>query len=296
MRSRPARLPGLTGRLLGLLAAGVLSSCARRPPDPPPRPLAASEVQPLLAETRAAAAGVRRYQAVFGVRGERGGRRTSGRLLVVFARRAADAPPADGRGPAPDGDAVEAMRISAFGPVGGARWSLVARPGRVEAVAPGERVFAAGTALREFTEPLFGVAVGLEEVAAALAGSGVPIPAGAEGVPAEGGARLAGGGGSLRWTPVPGGAADEGADSSPSRVVRAAAPGYEVRYPDRADSNRQVPRRIEIAAPGVEAALRVEELRINARLHPDSFRLPDTAGLRRLSVRAFLDAVQPRPG
>lgn len=294
MRSRPALLRGLAGRLLGLLAAGALSSCARRPPDPPPRPLDAAEVSRLLVETRAAAAGVRRFQAVFGVRGERDGRRTSGRLLVVFARPEADSPPADESGPPPGGGAVEAMRISAFGPVGGARWSLVARPGRVEAVAPGERVFAVGAALREFTEPLFGVAVGLEEVGAALAGSGVPIPAGAEGVPAEDGARLAGGGGSLRWAPVPVGAAHEGSDSSSPRVIRAAAPGYEVRYPDRADSGRQVPRRIEIGAPGVEATLRVEELRINARLHPDSFRLPDTAGLRRLSVPAFLEAVQPR--
>lgn len=246
----------------------------------------------LLAETRAAAAGVRRYQAVFGVRGERDGRRTSGRLLVVFARRQADTPPVDAPGRPAEAGAVEAMRISAFGPVGGARWSLVARPGRVEAVAPGERVFAAGADLREFTEPLFGAAVGLEEAGAALSGSGIPIPPGAEGVPAKGGARLAGGG-SLRWSPVPGGAAEEGSDSSP-RVVRAIAPGYEVRYPDRAESNRQVPRRIEIAAPGVEATLRVEELRINARLHPDSFLLPDTVGLRRLSVPAFLEAVQPR--
>lgn len=290
-------LPGLRGWFLGLLAAGALSSCARRPPAPPApaRPLQAAEVSRLLAETRAAAAGVRRYQAVFGVRGERDGRRTSGRLLVVFARREAESPPVDapGSGPPSGGGAVEAMRISAFGPVGGARWSLVARPGRVEAVAPGERAFAAGMALREFTEPLFGAAVGLEEVGAALSGSGIPIPAGAEGVPAEGGARLAGGGGSLHWSPVPGGAAEEGSDSSP-RVVRAVAPGYEVRYPDRAEADRQVPRRIEIAAPGVEATLRVEELRINARLHPDSFLLPDTVGLRRLSVPAFLEAVQPR--
>lgn len=247
----------------------------------------------MLDRTRAAAAGVRRYQAVFGVRGERDGRRTSGRLLVVFARREGDSAPAAAPGRPSGGGAVEAMRISAFGPVGGARWSLVARPGRVEAVAPGARVFTVGKALREFTEPLFGAAVGLEEVGAALSGSGIPIPPGAEGVPAEGGARLVGGGGSLRWAPVPVGPAEEGADSPP-RVVRAAAPGYEVRYPDRADSDRQAPRRIGIAAPGVEATLRVEELRINARLHPDSFRLPDTAGLRRLSVPAFLDAVQPR--
>ena len=288
-------LPGLRGWFLGLLAAGALSSCARRPPAPPPpvRPLPAAEVSRLLAETRAAAVGVRRYQAVFGVRGERDGRRTSGRLLVVFARREADAPPAEAPGRPSGAGRVEAMRISAFGPVGGARWSLVARPGRVEAVAPGERVFAAGADLREFTEPLFGAAVGLEEAGAALSGSGIPIPPGAEGLPAEGGARLAGGGGSLRWSPLPDAAAEEGPDSRP-RVVRAVAPGYEVRYPDRADSDRQVPRRIEIAAPGVEATLRVEELRINARLHPDSFQLPDTAGLRRLSVPAFLEAVQPR--
>lgn len=289
-------LHGRRGWFLGLLAAGALSSCARRPPAPPPpaRPLSAAEVSRLLAGTRAAAAGVRRYQAVFGVRGERDGRRTSGRLLVVFARREPDSPPAEAPGQPSGEGAVEAMRISAFGPVGGARWSLVARPGRVEAVAPGERVFAAGTALREFTEPLFGAAVGLEEVGAALSGSGIPIPPGAEGVPAEGGARLAAGGGSLHWAPVPVGTEGEGSDSSP-RVVRAAAPGYEVRYPDRADSDRQAPRRIEITAPGVEATLRVEELRVNARLHPDSFRLPDTAGLRRRSVPAFLEAVQPRP-
>ena len=279
------------------LAFGVSASCARRPPPPPREPLAAAEIVRLLAGTAAESAGIRRYQALFSVRGDstrRGNERTgfSGRLLVLFERPAPADPPGAG-----DPSAVAALRISAYAPVGGARWSLVARPDRVRAVAPAARVFAEGTDLRAFTEPLFGLPVGLREVGAIVSGAGLPLPAAPEGAgrdaepTPDGGARLPAGG-RLWWAERPG---DADGERPAARVVRAAGEGYEVRYPEAAAGGaRHPPRTIEVRGDRVGARLTVEELEVNARLHPDSFRLPTGEGFRRRSVPEFLDAVRRR--
>lgn len=278
------------------MAAGVGASCARRPPSPPPAPLAAVEIARLLAATAAESSGIRRYQALFSVRGDsvrgEGGRaRFSGRLLILFER------PAPGRPGAADPSAVAALRISAYAPVGGARWSLVARPDRVRAVAPAARVFAEGADLRAFTEPLFGLPVGLREVAAIVSGSGLPLPAATAGPgpgaepTTDGGARLPAGG-RIWWGAPPGGG---GRERPAPRVVRAAANGFEVRYPEAGTAGaRRPPRSIEVRGDRVGARLTVEELEVNARLHPDSFRLPPAEGFRRRSVPEFLEAVRPR--
>lgn len=307
MRARPAPAASWPSVVLpsAVLAffisvAGVGTSCARRPPPPPPAPLAAAEIARLLAAAAAESSGIRRYQALFSVRGDsvrgEGGRAGfSGRLLILFER------PAPGRPGAEDPSAVAALRISAYAPVGGARWSLVAHPERVRAVAPAARVFAEGPDLRAFTEPLFGLPVGLREVAAIVAGSGLPLPAVPEGPgpgaepTTDGGARLPAGG-RIWWWPPPGGA--DGERPAP-RVVRAAGGGYEVRYPEAAAGSarrppRRPPRRIEVRGDRVGARLTVEELEVNARLHPDSFRLPPAEGFRRRSVPEFLEAVRPR--
>ncbi len=221
----------------------------------------------------------------------RGNERTgfSGRLLILFER------PAPGPPGAGDPSAVAALRISAYAPVGGARWSLVARPDGVRAVAPAARVFAEGADLRAFTEPLFGLPVGLREVGAIVSGVGLPLsgtePPGAEPTP-DGGARLPAGG-RLWWAEWPAGA---GSAPPASRVTRAVGDGYEVRYPEAAAAGaRRPPRSIEVRGDRVGARLTVEELEVNARLHPDSFRLPAGEGFRRRSVPEFLDAVRRRP-
>lgn len=300
-RRLPRRGAPLFAAVLAIVGAiAVAVSCARRPPAPPPEPLGAAEIERRLSATAAETSGIRRYQAIFSVRGESlrgavrgrgGGDGFSGRLLVLFER-----PPAGSPGGAGDPAAVAALRISAFAPVGGVRWSLVARPGSVRAVAPAARVFAEGSDLRVFTEPLFGLPVGLREVAAVVSGSGVPLspvpPVGsAVATPAptptaDGGARLASGA-RIWWAPPPAGAGDA------ARVRRARGADYEVRYPEAASgSGRPPPRRLEIEGERVRARLTVEELQVNARLHPDSFRLPFPDGFRQRSVSGFLEAMR----
>lgn len=250
-------MPGCSGR--------------RGPGLPPPSPpLSEAEAARLLAETASLGRGIRRYQAVLAVRGEGRRGRFSGRLLVIFER------PDEG-GDANAG-AVASLRMELFGPVGGARWTLVAALGRVGVVVPGERAFAEGSELGEFTEALLGVSVGLEGVAALLVGSGIPIPAGAAARPnPRGGSAVLDSGEEIRW--------DTRGDG-PAQVVRAAAAEYEARYPDswRRDGKR-VPRRVEVVSGQVSARLEVEELEVNTRLHPDSFRLRTPAGFRRAAIR-----------
>lgn len=305
-RRPPRRTAPLFAAFLAVVGAiAVSGSCARRPPAPPEGPLGAAEIERRLAATAAETSGIRRYQAIFSVRGESlrggsvrgrgGGDGFSGRLLVLFER-----PPAGSPGGAEEAAAVAALRISAFAPVGGVRWSLVARPGSVRAVAPAARVFAEGSDLRVFTEPLFGLPVGLREVAAVVSGSGVPlspVPPVGTAVPtpaptpaptptADGGARLPSGA-EIWWAPPSAGAGDA------ARVRRARGADYEVRYPEAASgSGRPPPRRLEIEGERVRARLTVEELQVNARLHPDSFRLPVPDGFRRRSVRGFLEAMR----
>ena len=197
--------------------------------------------------------------------GERG--RFSGRLLVVFVR------PSGGLDP----EAVEAMRLELFAPVGGSRWTLIASPGDVRLVVPAERAFAEGKELEEFTGPLLGVSVGREQIAALLVGSGAPIggPENLRSLPANGSAVL-GNGAEIWW--------DEPADGG--QVRRVVAPGYEARYPGRyRRQGRQVPRLVEVESDRLRATLTVEELEVNASLHPDSFEVRTPAGYRRAEVR-----------
>lgn len=221
----------------------------------------------LLDKTSTRAASVRRYQAVVRLRGEGEGGRFSGRLLVVFARPIG----------APSPEAVEAMRLELFAPVGGSRWTVVARPAEVRLVVPAERAFAEGKELSEFTGPLLGVSVGLEQVAALLVGSGAPVGS-AEAIralPAGGSAVLASG--AEVWWDGP------GPEAQVRRVVTA---DYEARYPgDYRRRGRQVPRLVEVASDRVEATLTVEELEVNTTLHADAFRVRVPAGYRKAPIR-----------
>ena len=223
----------------------------------------------LLDATARFAAGVRRYQAVVSLRGEGERGRFSGRLLVVFAR-----PP---RGADPE--AVEAMRLELFAPVGGSRWTLVASPGEARLVVPAERAFAEGEDLEEFTGPLLGVSVGREAIAALLVGSGVPVggPENFRSLPGNGSAVL-GDGAEIWW--------DDPAEGG--QVRRVVAPGYEARYPGGyRRQGRQVPRLVEVESDRLRATLTIEELEVNTSLHPDSFQVRTPPGYRRADVRAL---------
>ena len=251
--------------MLGSLAASM--GCAARAGRVPAAPLAETVALRLLDETARLAAGVRRYQAVVSLRGEGERGRFSGRLLVVFTR------PSHGAEP----EAVEAMRLELFAPVGGSRWTLVASPGKVRLVVPAEKAFAEGEELEEFTGPLLGVSVGREQIAALLVGSGAPL-GGSENLrslPANGSAVL-GNGAEIWW--------DDPADGG--QVRRVVARGYEARYPGRyRRQGRQVPRVVEVESDRLRATLTVEELEVNASLHPDSFRARTPADYRRAEVR-----------
>ena len=196
---------------------------------------------------------------------------------MVFER------PEDGSDPA----AVAALRMEAFAPVGGSRWTLVARPGRVDAVVPPERVFAVGQRLAEFTDRVLGVAVSLEEVAALLVGTGVPLRAEPTARPAEEGGAVRLGRGEILWW-------DLAADGRPLR--RVAASGYGAAYPDDwKREGRQVPRRMEVYSSDVRAELTVEELRVNAELHPEAFDLRVPERFQRVSVRDLTRAMRRSP-
>ena len=276
---------GLRVAVLGaMLAAGA--ACAARTGGvrgaarplrvAPPAPEAAAR---LLEAAAAAAASVRRYQAVLGVRGAGAGGRFSGRLLVVFERPPGGPDAASGSG------GIVALRISAFAPVGGVRWSLVARPGVVVAVVPSERAFASGSELRDFTEAFLGVRGGLEEVAAMVSGSGVPIAPRVIPEPAPGGGFSLPGGAVLWW---------DSEDPAPQSIRAAAGDGYEVRYPEPfLAKGQQVPRRIRIFADGVEAELAVEELELNTELHPEAFEVRIPEGFRRSFPSALAAALRP---
>ncbi len=188
-------------------------------------------------------------------------------MLFVFARR-------EGRSASA---AVEALRMEAFAPVGGSRWSLVARPGRVRVVAASEQAFAEGQDLTEFSDPVLGIPVGIEEVAALLAGIGAPVGAATSARPTGEGGAMRLDSGPILWWDRSGGA---------PQVRRVAASRYRATYPgDWRSGNRQVPRQIELSAGGMEATLRVEELRVNAQLHPEAFELRTPRGFRQVSVR-----------
>lgn len=251
------------------MLAGLAASpgCAARAARVPAAPLDETAAFRLLDETARLASGVRRYQAVVSLRGEGERGRFSGRLLVVFVRPSGGADP----------EAVEAMRLELFAPVGGSRWTLIAGPGAVRLVVPRERAFAEGEELAEFTGPLLGVSVGREQIAALLVGSGVPI-GGSENLrslPASGSAVLATGA-EIWW--------DDPADGG--QVRRVVAPGYEARYPGQyRRRGRQVPRRVEVDSDRLRATLTIEELEVNTSLHPDSFEVRTPAGYRRAEVR-----------
>ncbi len=186
---------------------------------------------------------------------------------MVFARPAERADP----------EAVDALRLELFAPVGGSRWTLVAGPGHTRLVVPGERAFAEGTELEEFTGPLLGVAVGLDQIAALLVGSGTPI-GGQEGIRSRpaGGSVVLDNGAEVWWD-------GSGPDA---QVRRVSTRGYEARYPgDYRRQGRQVPRRVQVASDQVQATLTVEELEVNASLHADSFRVRTPAGYRRAQIR-----------
>lgn len=251
--------------MAALLATSV--ACAGRVVRPPPLPLTEAEASQLLEETAALAGSVRRYQAVVGVRGTGQEGRFSGRLLAVFAR------PAETEDPG----AVAALRLELFAPVGGSRWTLVAEPDRTRLVVPGERAYAEGSELEEFTGPLLGVSVGLEAIAALLVGSGTPITGG-EVIRSRppGGSLVLDTGAELWW----------GSSGSVSQVKRVLTAEYEARYPgDYRQRGRQVPREIRIASAEMHATLTVEELEVNASLHADTFRVRTPAGFRRAEVR-----------
>lgn len=200
---------------------------------------------------------------MLGVRGEGEGGRFSGRLLVVFER------PED----AEDPTAVAAMRMEGFGPVGGPRWTLVAEPGRARVVVPAERAVAEGNDLGAFTEALLGVPVALRQVAAIVVGIGAPFEP-SDRVRIELASAVLPGGERVFW------------DAARREVRRVVAADYEAIYPDEGRAgDRPLPRVFEIVSGRVEATLRVEELRVNAPLHADSFRLRVPEGFRRAGVR-----------
>ena len=237
--------------------------------------LSAAETSRFVQETAAAAAAVRRYQAVLGVRGEGRRGRFSGRLLAVFER--------DGTSPSPK--AVTALRLEAYGPVGGSRWTLVAGASRVRAVVRARKAFAEGSALAPFALELLGVPLGMEEVVSLLVGTGVPIPPDFSVLPGTDGQSAVLGDGDRIWW--------EAGPSGNLRVRRARGAGYEARYPTEGRlGDRPVPRRLEVITPPLTVRFLVEELSVNAALHPDSFVVRIPPGFRRVSVVELAGAVK----
>ena len=235
------------GLLSLLLATGACHQ--RSMPSRVTVPLPVEEAERILKQVEVEARGVARYQAVLKVRGEGPEGRFNATQVIVFER--------------PD-----RVRVELLGAFGSTRWVAVASGDEIVVWFPGRREFVRETDVDRVVGALLGVELTSEEVIAALSGAGMP---------------LAG----LR----PMGATREGGvtrieldeiriEMEGPQMKSARRADYRVSYPTNwRSAGRPAPDRLEIANEKLQAVLRVEDLDINVRLHPEAFlvEVPDDA-------------------
>ncbi len=235
-------LEQLSIALLGLAILVTSDACHRRStPSRVAVPLPAEEAARMLEEVEVEARGVARYQAVLKVRGKGPDGRFSVTQLIVFER--------------PD-----RVRVELMGAFGSTRWVAVASEDEILVWFPGRREFVRETQVERVVGALMGVELTAREVIAALSGSGLPL----DGLRPVAAVREDG------VTRIELGEIKVELEDSQVKSVRRA--DYRVSYPTswRA-AGRPAPDRIELANEKLQAVLRVEDLDVNVRLHPEAF-------------------------
>jgi len=237
--------------LLGLLILLVTTAaCHRRStPSRVTVPLPAEEAERILKQVEVEARGVARYQALLKVRGKGPEGRFSATQVIVFER--------------PD-----RLRVELLGAFGSTRWVAVASEDEIVVWFPGRREFVREADVDQVVGALLGVELTSEEVIAALSGAGMPL-AGLRPVRA------------VREDGVTRIEFDEiKVEMEGSQVKSVRSADYRVSYPTNwRSAGRPAPDRLEIANEKLQALLRVEDLDINVRLHPEAFlvEVPDDA-------------------
>jgi hypothetical protein len=226
-----------------------LNSCARSVSTVATEPITLEETERLLDLLKREEKAIARYQAVLKIRGEGPEGRFRATQVLVFER-------------------PNRIRVELLGAFGATRWIAVASDGEIVVWFPSRGEYLRESRIEEVVGVLLGVRLSLEEVMAALAGSGLPLadrrPVGAVGKP--GMTRIDLGGDVIEL---------EG-----EQVRKAEGVDYQVTYPTRwKDRRRQVPDRVEIHTSELQASIRVEDLDVNVQLHPEAFvlELPEDA-------------------
>jgi hypothetical protein len=222
-------------------------------------PLSLDEADRVLENLETEGKAVIRYQAVLKIRGEGPEGGFSATQVVVFER--------------PD-----RMRVELLGAFGTTRWVAVASRDEIIVWFPGRREFLRERQVESVIGALVGVDLSPGEVMAALSGTGLPLeglrPLSA--LQEDGVTRIDLGGAMVEL---------EG-----TQVKSARQPGYRVAYPSSWKSGgKQVPDRLEIASDELRASLRVEDLGVNVRLHPEAFVVELPGDARQLGLAQIGD-------
>lgn len=236
--------------LLGLLIFLTCAACHRRSTPSGVRvPLPAEEAERILKQVEFEARRVVRYQALLKVSGEGPEGRFNATQVIVFER--------------PD-----RIRVELLGAFGSTRWVAVASEDEILVWFPGRREFVRETDVDGVVGALLGVELTSAEVIAALSGAGMPLvelrPVGA--VREDGVTRI-----ELDEIMV---------EMEGSQVKSVRKADYRVSYPTNwKATGRPAPDRLEIANEKLTAVLRVVDLDVNVRLHPEAFlvEVPDDA-------------------
>jgi outer membrane lipoprotein-sorting protein len=242
--------------LLGVLALAVVAaSCARTPPVlPPPLPLDASESEAVLAELAREAMAIRRYRALVRIRGKGPEGGFDGKLVVLFER-------------------PEKLRVELLGPFGSTRWSAVSDEEGITAYFPGRRQYVREHDVEDIVGRLLGIRLSPAEVMALLSGVGLPL----SGTTVAEGERQ---GEMVRLRLQEGG---ELTMDASGQVTGASSPRYRVSYPTEwKRRRRQVPDRLRIESPSLEASLWAEDVEVNVSIEPEAFVLELPADAVRL--------------
>jgi hypothetical protein len=204
-------------------------------------PLPLEEAERILDDLRRQEQSVARYQAVLKVSGKGPEGRFNATQILIFER--------------PD-----RVRVELLGVFGSTRWIVVTSGGEVLVWFPSRHEYLRDSRVKEVVGALLGVALSPEEVMAALAGVGIPLRGShpTRAVSEDGASRIDFDGTQIEL--------DE-------RQVRwAMGDGYRVVYPTRWKARgKQVPDRVEIQTPTLQASIDVEDLDVNVLLHPKAF-------------------------
>jgi outer membrane lipoprotein-sorting protein len=231
--------------LEGILALGIIAaSCARTPPAlPPPLPLGTSESETILADLAHEAMAIRRYQGLVRIRGKGPEGGFDAKLVLLFER--------------PD-----QLRVELLGPFGSTRWSAVSDEKGITAYFPGRRQYVRENDVEDIVGRLLGIRLSPAEVMALVSGVGLPLSGTTVAEGERRGEML-----TLRL-----GDGDELTVDASGQVTGVSSPRYRASYPTEwKRRRRQVPDRLRIESPSLEANIWAEDVDVNVSIDPEAF-------------------------